>query len=104
MAVALLLLTMYLLVDRDAPLVAGITLAIASRVEPMVLLAAPVALATAAGGAAGGQEQDGPGRRSRMVHFGGALVGALFAAWVPTLAWNWDSLVAAPGGVAGPGG
>src|SRR5215211_1515239 len=34
-AVALLLLTMYLLVDRDAPLVAGITLALASRVEPM---------------------------------------------------------------------
>jgi hypothetical protein len=52
-AVTLLLLTMYLLVDRDAPLVAGITLAIASRVEPMVLLAAPVALATLAGGAAG---------------------------------------------------
>jgi hypothetical protein len=45
-AVALLLLTMYLLVDRDAPLVAGITLAIASPVEPMVLLAAAVALAT----------------------------------------------------------
>jgi hypothetical protein len=85
-AVALLLLTMYLLVDRDAPLVAGITLAIASRVEPMVLLAA------------------GPGRRSRMVHFGGALVGALLAAWVPTLAWDWDSLAAAPSGVAGPGG
>jgi hypothetical protein len=103
-AVALLLLTMYLLVDRDAPLVAGITLAIASRVEPMVLLAAPVALATAAGGAAGGPEADGPGRRSRMVHFGGALVGALLAAWVPTLAWDWDSLATAPGGVAGPGG
>lgn len=95
-AVALLLLTMYLLVDRDAPLVAGITLAIASRVEPMVLLAAPVALATVAGGAAGG--------RSRMVHFGGALVGALFAAWVPTLAWDWDSLATVPGGGAGPGG
>jgi hypothetical protein len=103
-AVALLLLTMYLLVDRDAPLVAGITLAIASRVEPMVLLAAPVALATVAGGAAGGPEADGPGRRSRMVHFGGALVGALFAAWVPTLAWDWDSLATAPGGGAGPGG
>jgi hypothetical protein len=103
-AVALLLLTMYLLVDRDAPLVAGITLAIASRVEPMVLLAAPVALATVAGGAAGGPEADGSGRRSRMVHFGGALVGALLAAWVPTLAWDWDSLATAPGGGAGPGG
>jgi hypothetical protein len=33
-AVALLLLAMCLLVDRDAPLVAGITLAVASRVEP----------------------------------------------------------------------
>jgi len=99
-AVALLLLTMYLLVDRDAPLVAGITLAIASRVEPMVLLAAPVALAALAGG----PEAAGPGRRSRMVHFGGALVGALLAAWVPTLAWDWDSLAAAPSGVAGPGG
>jgi hypothetical protein len=103
-AVALLLLTMYLLVDRDAPLVAGITLAIASRVEPMVLLAAPVALATVAGGAAGRPGADGPGRRSRMVHFGGALVGALLAAWVPTLAWDWDSLATAPGGGAGPGG
>ena len=38
-AVALLLLAIYLLVDRDAPLVAGITLAVASRVEPMALLA-----------------------------------------------------------------
>jgi hypothetical protein len=57
-AVALLLLAVHLLVDRDAPLVAGITLAVASRVEPMVLLAAPVAMAaitarTAPGLAAG---------------------------------------------------
>jgi hypothetical protein len=44
-AVALLLLAMYLLVDRDAPLVAGITVAVASRIEPMVLLATPVAMA-----------------------------------------------------------
>src|SRR5919206_2815611 len=47
-ALALLLLAMYLLVDRDAPLVAGITLALASRVEPMTLLAAPVAMAAVA--------------------------------------------------------
>jgi hypothetical protein len=53
-----LLLAMYLLVDRDAPLVAGTTLALASRVEPMALLAAPMAMAavTAPGG-------DGPRAR-----------------------------------------
>jgi hypothetical protein len=103
-AVALLLLAMYLLVDRDAPLVAGITLAVASRVEPMALLAAPVALAAVAAGADGQEPVDGRARRSRMVHFGGALAGALFAAWVPTLAWDWDSLAAAPAGQGGPGG
>ena len=103
-AVALLLLALYLLVDRDAPLVAGIVLAVASRVEPMVLLAAPVAIAAVASAAAGGQEPDPRARRSRLVHFGGALAGALFAAWVPALAWGWDSLAPAPGGASGPGG
>jgi hypothetical protein len=103
-AVALLLLAIYLLVDRDAPLVAGITLALATRVEPMVLLVVPVAVAAVASGAAAGDRAEPRARRSRLVHFGGALVGALFAAWVPTLAWNWDSLAAAPSGVAGPGG
>ena len=39
-----------------------------------------------------------------MVHFGGALAGALFAAWVPTLAWGWDSLAAPATAGAGPGG
>jgi hypothetical protein len=39
-----------------------------------------------------------------MVHFAGALAGALFAAWVPTLAWGWDSLAPAPSAGAGPGG
>jgi hypothetical protein len=103
-AVALLLLAIHLLVDRDAPLVAGITLALASRVEPMALLAAPVAVAavTARAGDAGGQD---PGAvRSRPVHFCGALAGALLAAWVPTLAWRWDSLAAEPAGPALPGG
>ena len=104
-AVALLLLAMYLLVDRDAPLVAGITLALASRVEPMALLAAPVAMAavTAPGGDGPGP---GPGAgRSRLLHFGGALAGGLLAAWVPTLAWRWDSLAAEPsGGGPAPGG
>ena len=100
-AVALVLLAMYLLVDRDAPLVAGITLAIASRVEPMALLAVPVAMAAVASGAPGGRKDDG---RGVLVHFCGALVGALFAAWVPTLAWDWDSLATAPSGAPGPGG
>jgi hypothetical protein len=103
-AVALLLLAMYLLVDRDAPLVAGITLAIASRVEPMALLAAPVAMAAVTARVGRGSEDDLRAGRSRLVHFGGAMAGALFAAWVPTLAWNWDSLAAAPSGRAGPGG
>jgi hypothetical protein len=46
-----LLLAVYLLVDRDAPLVSGITLALASRVEPMVLLVVPVAVVAVASGA-----------------------------------------------------
>ena len=103
-AVALLLLAIYLLIDRDAPLVAGITLAVASRVEPMALLAAPVAMAAVVAGADGqGDPGDGRATRSRMVHFGGALAGALFAAWVPTLAWDWDSLAPAPSAGGGPG-
>ena len=101
-AVALLLAAVWLLVDRDAPLVAGITLAIASRVEPMALLAAPVALTAVASGAGAGEGQ--PARRSRLVHFGGALAGALFAAWVPSLAWGWDSLKGDPAGGSAPGG
>jgi hypothetical protein len=108
-AVALLLLAVHLLVDRDAPLVAGITLALASRVEPMVPLAVPVTVVAVTSGAvagdATGEAAGGPrARRSRLVHFGGALVGALFAVWVPTLAWDWDSLATAPSGDGGPGG
>jgi hypothetical protein len=107
-AVALLLLAIYMLVDRDAPLVAGITVGIASRVEPTVLLAVPVILAVAGAtgprGAADGDEPDRSTGRSRLVHFGGALAGALFAAWVPTLAWGWDSLAAEPTGTSAPGG
>lgn len=102
-AVALLLLAMHLLVDRDAPLVAGITLAVASRIEPMVLLAAPVAMAVVTARTAPDVAGD-PAARARLVYFAGALAGALFAAWVPTLAWNWDSLAAAPSGRSGPGG
>ena len=103
-AVALLLAAVYLLVDRDAPLVAGIALAIASRVEPMALLAAPVVLAAVASGAGAAEDEGQPARRSRLVHFGGALAGALFAAWVPSLAWGWDSLKGDPGGGSAPGG
>ena len=84
MAVALLLLAMYLLVDRDAPLVAGITLAVTSRIEPMVLLAAPVVMAVVTARRASGVAGDPAAARARLVHFAGALAGALFAAWVPT--------------------
>jgi hypothetical protein len=103
-AVALLLLAMYLLVERDAPLVAGMTLALASRVEPMALLAAPVVMAAVAPGAAGVKQPDGRAGRSRLVHFSGALAGGLFAAWVPALAWGWDSLTGEPSGTPAPGG
>jgi hypothetical protein len=106
--VALLLLAMYLLVERDAPLVAGITIGIASRIEPMALLAVPVAMAAAATIAGGGPEPDGHAGRTRLVHFSGALAGALFAAWVPALAWGWGSPAGEPGagsavGALGPG-
>jgi hypothetical protein len=75
----------------------------------MVLLAVPVAVVAVTSGAvagdATGEANGGPrARRSRLVHFGGALVGALFAVWVPTLAWDWDSLATAPSGDGGPGG
>jgi hypothetical protein len=103
-AVALLLLAMYLLVDRDAPLVAGIALGIASRVEPLVLVAAPVAMAAAISGAGNDPEPDRDAGRARLVHFTGALAGALFAAWVPALAWGWDSLASGPEGGSTPGG
>ena len=103
-AVALLLLAMYLLIDRDAPLVAGIALGLASRIEPMVLLAAPVAMAAATIGRADGPEPDRTAGRSRLVHFTGALAGALLAAWVPALAWDWDSLTTGQGGGSAPGG
>ena len=103
-AVALLLLAVYLLVDRDAPLVAGITVGIASRIDPMALLAVPVTLAVAATPVADGRELPEHAGRSRLVHVVGALAGALFAAWVPALAWGWGSLAAKPGGGSAPGG
>jgi hypothetical protein len=95
-AVALLLLGMYLLVDQQAPLAAGIALGVAARVDPLVLVAAPVALAVAFP------------RRERpddgaLRHFGGALVAALLAGWVPALAWGWRSQPPGAGG-DGPGG
>jgi hypothetical protein len=93
-AVALLLLGMYLLVDQQAPLAAGIAVGVAARVEPLVLVAVPVALAVAFP------------RRERpdlgaLRHFGGALVAALLAGWVPAMAWGWRSQQA---GGDGPGG
>jgi hypothetical protein len=95
-AVALLLLGMYLLVDQQAPLAAGIAVGVAARVDPLVLVAAPVALAVVFP------------RRERpddgaLRHFGGALAAALLAGWAPALAWGWRSQQAAAGG-GGPGG
>jgi len=103
-ALALLLLAVWLLVDRDAPLVAGIALGIASRLEPLVLLAAPVAMAATV---APGEPDRGPGPgpgRSRLLHFTGALAGTLFAAWVPALAWGWGAPPAGPMVDRTPGG
>jgi hypothetical protein len=60
-AVCLLLLGMYLLVDREAPLAAGIAVGVAARVDPLVLVAAPVALAFLVPGPARGT--DATGRR-----------------------------------------
>jgi len=45
-----------------------------------------VAMAAVAAGA-GGHAADGRATRSRVVHFGGALAGAPFAAWVPAVVW-----------------
>lgn len=99
-AVALLLLGMYLLVDREAPLAAGIAVGVAARVDPLVLVAAPVALAVAF------PRRGSPDDRA-LQHFGGALVAALLAGWAPALAWGWRSQQAGaesdgPGGL-GPG-
>jgi hypothetical protein len=81
-AVCLLLLGMYLLVDREAPLAAGIAVGVAARVDPLVLVAAPVALALlvprrargadAAGGRAGGRGRRGPFGRARTLPTGPA--------------------------------
>jgi len=95
-AVALLLLGMYLLVDREAPLAAGIAVGVAARVDPLVLVAAPVALAVTF------PRRGSPEGRA-LQHFGGALVAALLAGWAPALAWGWRSQGAGPGG-DGPGG
>jgi hypothetical protein len=95
-AVALLLLGMYLLVDQQAPLAAGIAVGVAARVDPLVLVAAPVALAVVFPRR---ERPDGGALR----HFGGALVAALLAGWVPALAWGWRSQQAGAGG-DGPGG
>jgi hypothetical protein len=95
-AVALLLLGMYLLVDRRAPLAAGLAVGVAARVDPLVLLAAPVALAVAV-----------PRRGSRGLpavrQFGGALAATLLAGWAPALAWGWRGQQPPPAG-GGPGG
>jgi hypothetical protein len=81
-AVALLLLGMYLLVDRQAPLAAGLAVGVAARVDPLVLLAAPVALAVTV-------PRRGSRDRQAFRQFGGALAAALLAGWAPALAWGW---------------
>jgi hypothetical protein len=95
-AVALLLLGMYLLVDQQAPLAAGIAVGVAARVDPLALVAAPVALAVAF------PRRDRPDHDA-LRHFGGALLASLLAGWVPALAWGWRSQQPEAGG-GGPGG
>jgi hypothetical protein len=109
-AVLLLLLAVHLLVDRQAPLLAGIILGLAGRVEPLVLLAVPVVMAAVAApaeqppDAQRAARSDRSGRRRSLVQFGLALAGALLAGWVPALAWDWPSLQVASGAPQTPGG
>lgn len=96
-AVCLLLLGMYLLVGREAPLAAGIAVGVAARVDPLVLVAAPVALAFVVPGPARRTDamrarsdrrqltEGNGGARTRLLHFGGALGAALLAGWAPAL-------------------
>jgi hypothetical protein len=95
-AVALLLLGMYLLVDRRAPLAAGLAVGMAARVDPLVLLAAPVALAVTF-------PRRGSRDRRAVRQFGGALAAALLAGWAPALAWGWRAQQPAPAAAGGPG-
>jgi hypothetical protein len=94
-AVALLLLGMYLLVDRQAPLAAGLAVGVAARVDPLVLIAAPVALAVTF-------PRRGSRDRQAFRQFAGALVAALVAGWAPALAWGWRAQQ--PPAAGGPGG
>jgi hypothetical protein len=96
-AVCLLLLGMYLPVGREAPLAAGIAVGVAARVDPLVLVAAPVALAFVVPGPARRTDamrarsdrrqltEGNGGARTRLLHFGGALGAALLAGWAPAL-------------------
>lgn len=81
--------------------------AILVAVSPVLFVASGIhgdnlGVAVASGAGAGRRRAGRP--RARLVHFGGALAGALFAAWVPSLAWGWDSLEGDPGGGSAPGG
>jgi hypothetical protein len=103
-AVLCLLAAMWLLVDRDGPLPAGLALAVAVRVEPLAVAALPVALAAAAWA----RPADAAGERDRVTQLALAFTGATVAAWAPALAWGWQPLgpapAAPPGGAAfGPG-
>jgi hypothetical protein len=108
-AVLFLLAAMWLLVDREAPLAAGLAVAVAVRVEPLALVALPVALAAAAWperAAAGGRlarRAAGWAGRDRVAHLALAFGAATAAAWAPALAWGWQPLgPAGPAGHAGP--
>ena len=99
-AVALLLLAVYLLVDRDAP---------GRRHHPGPGLPGRADDPAGRPGGHGRGHRAGPeaeprAARTRLLHFAGALAGGLLAAWVPTLAWRWDSLAAEPSGLPAPGG
>ena len=98
-AVLCLLAAMWLLVDRDAPLPAGLALAVAVRVEPLAVAALPVALAAAAWT---GRPAGAAGERDRVTQVALAFTGATVAAWAPALAWGWQPLGSAP--AAPPGG
>jgi hypothetical protein len=91
-----LLTAAWLVVDREAPLAAGLALAVAVRVAPLALVAVPVVLAAAAWPAS--ERRSTAGRvRGSPGQVVGAFVTATVAAWAPALAWGWQPLE-----VAGP--
>ena len=105
-AVLALLVAAWLVVDREAQLAAGLALAVAVRLEPLVLAAVPVVVAAAAWADPERQHPpDGAGgvRGGRAGLVVGAFVAATVAAWAPALAWGWQPLeVTAPAPAGDP--